>query len=215
MKNRYLLSCLLLVLGALAATLLVYHRLPAQVPMHWNAAGEVDSWKPRVWIFTEVGMMALILALSAVLPRISPRNFAVDSFRATWWQVSLMVVAMLAYVQGVLLWTILSHELRLDRAIMGGVAVLVALLGNVMGKVRRNFWLGVRTPWTLASERVWYATHRLAAKWMVGAGLLALAAVIAGLPVQAALGLIMAGVLVPAAWSLVYYKRIEGGERQA
>jgi uncharacterized membrane protein len=90
------------------------------------------------------------------------------------------------------------------------VAVFIGLLGNVMGKVRRNFWIGIRTPWTLASDRVWYATHRFAARTMVGSAALALAALLLGLPVWLCIGLPIAGTLLPAAYSLLLYRRIEG-----
>jgi len=106
-----------------------------------------------------------------------------------------------------------TRSSALPNALLGGVGIFMALMGNVMGKVRRNFWLGIRTPWTLASERVWYATHRLAAKSMVATGLLAFLSVLAQLPVAVAIGLVMAGVLVPAIWSLVYYKQLERGGR--
>jgi uncharacterized membrane protein len=79
----------------------------------------------------------------------------------------------------------------------------------VIGKVRRNFWLGIRTPWTLASERVWYATHRMAGKTMVGAGVLGLVALLVGLPEMLAIFLFIAGLLLPALYSLLYYKRLE------
>jgi uncharacterized membrane protein len=104
---------------------------------------------------------------------------------------------------------LLGGQLALERALPGAVALLVVLLGNVLGKVRSNFWFGVRTPWTLASERVWYATHRLAGKTMVAGGLAALLMLMGGLPVRWAHAAILLGALVPAAWSLVYYKRLE------
>jgi uncharacterized membrane protein len=213
MKNRYLLLCILVVLGSLAATLLVAGQLPARVPIHWNAAGEADSYGSRGWLFADVGLMALIVALWAVLPRLSPKHFTVDAFRGTWWQVGLIVVGLLAYSQGLILWAAGTPTGALPHAMFGGIGIFMALMGNVMGKVRRNFWLGIRTPWTLASERVWYATHRLAAKTMVVTGLLAFLAVLAQLPAGVALGLVVAGVLVPAIWSLVYYKQLERGGR--
>jgi len=95
------------------------------------------------------------------------------------------------------------------RAIIGGVCLLLALLGNLMGKVRRNFYIGVRTPWTLANERVWNATHRFAGKTLVAGGLAGLALTVAGLngwPVMVAL---LAGALIPVGYSLVFYKQLE------
>jgi uncharacterized membrane protein len=97
----------------------------------------------------------------------------------------------------------------LVRVLMSGLFLCFALIGNVLGKVRRNFWIGVRTPWTLASERVWIATHRLAARLMVGAGLLLSVIVWLGAPIALCFWLLMASLLVPAIHSLLLYKRLE------
>jgi uncharacterized membrane protein len=94
-------------------------------------------------------------------------------------------------------------------AFPGFIGLAFILLGNVLGKVRRNFWLGVRTPWTLASDRVWYATHRVAGKTMVVGGLVTMLAAMMGLPAYVSTGALMAGALVPVVFSLVYYKRLE------
>jgi len=92
-----------------------------------------------------------------------------------------------------------------------GVSVLVIVLGNVMGKLRRNFFIGIRTPWTLASERVWYATHRLAGKSMVAAGILSVGAALAGgvAGFAAWMAIVLAGFLVPVVYSFVHYKALE------
>jgi len=90
---------------------------------------------------------------------------------------------------------------------------MVSQLSRELGKVRRNFYVGVRTPWTLASERVWNDTHRLAAKLFVGAGIIGLAAVVLPFPLPAVIitvvaSMIVAG-LIPAVYSLILYKRLE------
>jgi uncharacterized membrane protein len=145
-----------------------------------------------------------------VLPGVSPDKFRVGGFSETWWYCGMVVAALLAYIQAVLLWGAWTGSMPMARALLGGIGIGIVLLGNVLGKVRRNFWLGVRTPWTLASDRVWYATHRLAAKTMVAGGLAALGAAVLGLPFYVGTAAILMGALVPAGYSLVYYKRLEG-----
>jgi uncharacterized membrane protein len=152
--------------------------------------------------------MAGTMLLMYFLPWLSPKHFEVDSFRSTYLQVMLMLVAMLAYINTLILWAGVGHSMNVGRAIVGGVCLILALLGNVMGKIRRNFYIGIRTPWALANERVWNATHRFAAKTMVAGGVVGLALTAAGLdgwPLAA----IMAGALVPAVYSLVFYKQLE------
>jgi uncharacterized membrane protein len=75
--------------------------------------------------------------------------------------------------------------------------------------VRRNFFIGIRTPWTLASERVWYATHRLGARTLVAGALVAFVSVLAGWPLWIAFALLAVGLLFPALYSLLLYKRLE------
>jgi uncharacterized membrane protein len=195
---------------SLAATLLAYRHLPGIIPSHWNAAGEIDRYGPRGWLFTQPVVLVLVSLLWAVLPGVSPDKFRVAGFSETWWYCGMVVAALLAYIQAVLLWGVWTGSMPMARALLGGIGIGIVLLGNVLGKVRRNFWLGVRTPWTLASDRVWYATHRLAAKTMVAGGLAALGAALLDLPFYVGTAAILMGALVPAAYSLVYYKRLEG-----
>lgn len=210
MKRFIVWSALMFKVMATVA-LLLFSSLPARIPVHWNAAGQVDGVGPRAAIFALPALVALLIGLWPALAAVSPRRFRIDDFAATWWFAGLTVVAWLAYVHGVMLWELHTGAPHAPRALLAGACLLIVLIGNVMGKVRRNFWLGVRTPWTLADERVWYATHRLAGKTMVGGGLLALAVVLLGWPVQWATALLVIGAIVPAAYSLVYSKRLENG----
>jgi len=212
MKKRYFGMCLLLVAAALAATLVAWNHLPARVPLHWNAHGRVDGYGPR-WMLLAVGPGAMLaeLAVFAALPALSPKRFALESFTRTYLRIMLAAVALAGYISAVLLWVALTGDVDVTSALLMGVSVLVIVLGNVMGKLRRNFFIGIRTPWTLASERVWYATHRLAGKSMVAAGILSVGAALAGgvAGFAAWMAIVLAGFLVPVVYSFVHYKALE------
>ena len=209
MKRKCLWFAALVVMAVLGFTLAFYSQLPAQVPVHWNGAGEIDRYGPRSWLLAFSVIMAFVLFVWTLLPKISPAEFSVEPFAATYWQIGLMIICLLGYIQCVVVWGAYSPSMQMNRALFGGIAIMLGLLGNVMGKVRRNFWIGIRTPWTLASERVWYSTHRFAAKTMVVGALLSLAAIWIGLPLSVCLGLALAGPIIPAFYSLVIYKRLE------
>lgn len=209
MKNRYLLLAGVVVLVVLGFTLAIYSQLPAQVPVHWNGAGQIDRYGPRSWLLAHTVIMAAVMLVWIVLPSISPAQFSVEPFSATYWQIGLIVVCLLGYIQCVVVFIAYSPSVQMNRALFGGIALFIGLLGNLMGKVRRNFWIGIRTPWTLANERVWYSTHRFAAKTMVIGAVLSLAATFWGLPLSICLGLALAGPIVPAFYSLLIYKRLE------
>jgi len=212
MKKRYFGMCLLLVAAALAATLVAWNHLPARVPLHWNAHGRVDGYGPR-WMLLAVGPGSMLaeLAVFAALPALSPKRFAFESFTRTYLRIMLAAVALAGYISAVLLWVALTGDVDVTSALLMGVSVLVIVLGNVMGKLRRNFFIGIRTPWTLASERVWYATHRLAGKSMVAAGILSVGAALAGgvAGFAAWMAIVLAGFLVPVVYSFVHYKALE------
>jgi uncharacterized membrane protein len=154
------------------------------------------------------GLMTAILLFGALLPWLSPKQFEVDSFRSTYLQVILIMQSMMAYVMAVILWGDSGHRIDEGRGVIGGLCLTFALMGNLMGKVRRNFFIGVRTPWTLANERVWYTTHRFAAKTFVAGGLLGLALTYFGPRRGPILALLAAG-LAPVVYSLILYKRLQ------
>lgn len=209
MKPRYILVCAAFVLAAVAFAVFIYPRLPARIPIHWDLRGVVNGYGPRATMFVAPALMAGITLLGIALPRLSPRAFDVSSFADTYSFAIANVVAMMGYIHIVTIWSIYAGGIDTARAVLGGVALFTLLVGNLMGKVRRNFWIGIRTPWTLANEKVWYATHRLAGKLMVVCSLLCAAGLLAGLPTRACLIAMMAGPLIPAAYSLMYYKRLE------
>jgi uncharacterized membrane protein len=207
--KRYLLLCLVLVAAACAATMYAWPMLPERVPVHWNIDGVVNGYGPRaaLWLLGP-GLISLMALCGALLPRISPRRFDMSGFEPTYYYLCGVVVCMLAYVYALTLAAVLHGAVPMQKAVPAGVFILLILIGNPMGKVRRNFFMGIRTPWTLASERVWYATHRLAAKLMVASGLLGLFALWLGVPHWALLALMLAWALLSAGYSLLLYKRL-------
>ncbi len=154
-------------------------------------------------------VMAGLLVFMRLSFWLSPRNFKLDEFRSTYAFLALAVTALLGYMHVLMLWSAMAGAIEMPRALMGGVFLFFALIGSVMSKIRRNFWAGVRTPWTLASERVWNDTHRLAGWVFVLAGVVGFVAVVSGLPVVWAIWLLIAAAAVPVVYSLIHYKRLD------
>jgi uncharacterized membrane protein len=200
----------LLIIATFVATMFVYPDLPASVPTHWDIHNRVNGWSPKWMLFVlGPGMMLALSALFLALPWLSPKQFEVDSFRSTYLFIMLLVVTLMAYVQALILWVALGHAIDVGRAIMGGLCLMFALLGNVLGKVRRNFYIGIRTPWALANEQVWNATHRFAAKIFVAGGLLGLILTVIGIPGWPVIMLLLITPLIPIGYSLMLYKQME------
>lgn len=210
MNRNYYLIGLGLILLVLAMTAIAYPRLPASVPTHWDARGNINGWSDKSKLFiVEPAIMSGILVLFWSLPWLSPKRFEVDSFRTTYLFIMLLILATLGYVHALILASGLSWHIDIARAVEGGVCVLISLLGNVLGKVRRNFYVGIRTPWTIANEHVWNATHRFAAKTFFAAGVIGMIAVISRAPFWIPVAVILAAALIPAIYSLAFYKQLE------
>lgn len=213
--NPQWLAALALTAAAFAASAYLYPSLPDVVPTHWNIKGQVDGHGPKaVAAWTMPVMMLAMLLVFRVLPALSPKNFELDTFQTTYLFVVLATTGLFAYMHGVILaatWQQVQGNPRFDigRAMLGGVFLFFALIGNVMGKVRRNFYVGIKLPWTLANDRVWNDTHRLAAWTWVGGGLLGLVLVFSGLNVLWAFGVLTAATVVPCVYSFLHYKRLE------
>lgn len=207
-RRDYILHALLIA-AVLAAIAVAYPHLPARVATHWGFNLKPNGYSPKWTLFLlGPGLMTGIMLFTSIMPWLSPKQFGVGEFGATFRQIMLIVQIMMAYMVAIILWAGLGHRVDTSRAIMGGVCVLFAAMGNLLGKVRRNFFIGLRTPWTLGSDRVWNATHRLAAKTFVASGLIGLLLSAVGLPRVSMLAL-LCGALVPTIYSLVLYKRLE------
>lgn len=209
-NQKYFLGAAAVILATLVGTLVAYPQLPSVVPLHWDAQGNVNGWGPKWSLFlTGPGLMLAMTALFWALPWLSPKKFSVDSFRTTSLYLMTVILAMLAYIHSLELLTGLKVVVDVSRAVEGGVCLLVALLGNVLGKVRRNFYVGIRTPWTIADERVWNTTHRLGAKTFFAGGLIGLIAVVLRTPFWLPISIVLLSAAVPAIYSLVFYKQLE------
>jgi uncharacterized membrane protein len=184
-----------------------------QVPVHWDAHMQPDQWVARddFWAYLLIfpGVMAIVVLLMWGLPYLSPKNFEVDRFGGTWCYIMTLMVGFFGYLFALQVWTAMGATAWFDRLFVAGFFVMFGLMGNVMGKVQRNFWMGVRTPWTLASEAVWVRTHRVAAWTWTVAGLLGAVLVLAGVPYPLALALLIVAALWPGLYSLFLYKRLQ------
>ncbi|HEY0839683.1 MAG TPA: SdpI family protein [Vulgatibacter sp.] len=198
----------LLSFGVAAA---LYGRLPESVPTHWNASGVADGFTPKPWgaflmPLTMLGIWVLLL----VLPRISPRGFRFDRFRGTWEILLAAIMAFFFLLTVLVLLAGTGAPLPMDRAIQAAAGLLFVVMGNFMGKVTKNFFVGVRTPWTLANDEVWLRTNRLAGKLFVLAGIVIFVSGLlgGGVPVLVGAAIVAAG--IPAVYSYVIYRRIVG-----
>ena len=209
----------LIIFAMLAVSALAWPHIPdAPVAVHFNASGEANGYASRIMAALIMpGLSVCLTALLAVLPPLMPRGARLERSSGPYAVVWLGLLALLMVLHAMLMARAVGIEVSVPRVATVSAGLVLALIGNFMGKVRYNYLFGIRTPWTLSSERVWDRTHRFTGRWMVLGGLIA---VVCGLALPNALEawlpkVLIASALIPAllgtAYSFVEDRRVEGG----
>ena len=199
-----------LVASALFLTygLILVPRLPAKIPSHWNAAGQVDKYAaPMEIVWIGLIMILFMAIMFAVIPFFATKNKPISSFGDVYEKITYAVIAFMVVINVLILQ---STFMKVDVAKIICIAVcgLFGFLGNLMGKTTRNYYVGIRTPWTLESDVVWERTHRLAARTMVIFSALAVVLILLGLNPIIGVFIATAGILVPIPYSYVLAKKL-------
>ncbi|MEA3048636.1 MAG: hypothetical protein QOG84_472 [Sphingomonadales bacterium] len=208
MTKKILLILSLLLAVAMAATgALVATRAPAglQLPVHWNIAGDADRYASK-WtaLMTAPAMTLLFAVFFWFLPALEPRDRNLDRSQGLYlWGWTALLIVMVA-VETVMLSAALHWGLRTFAIMTGALGLTFVLIGNQLGKSRRMYLVGIRTPWTLASEEVWIKTHRLGGKLMVAGGLLFLLSAFVPIPSGPRAALFAAGIGMMVGVPVVY-----------
>ncbi len=200
----------LLALSWLVA-LVVYPQLPERVAVHWGLQGQPTRWEPRFWgtFWGPAFLTGLALLYFWVVPAIDPWRKNLQAFRQAYkhlgWALLLFLAVMYGYT---LLWN-LGWALDLTRMVALALAALMAVMAYVLRHARPNWFLGVRTPWTLSSPLVWHQVHQHASVTLWGVVVLFLVAVVWPVVFWVALGALYlwAGSLV--VYSYLLYRRYE------
>lgn len=195
-------------LGVIAAMFVAvairWPNVPDRIPVHWNAAGEVDGYGGK---FVGLLMLPLITLglylLLRYIPRIDPARANYASFGGAYLMVRVVLVVYMAFIFVLINVAITDQSaVPMDRLVVGAVAVLFLVLGGVMGKLRPNWFVGIRTPWTLSSKLSWVKTHRVGGWVFIGSGVVTLVAALFGGEVAF---YAMFAVLIPGMVFLVVY----------
>jgi uncharacterized membrane protein len=151
----------------------VYSRLPDQVPTHWNIYGQVDAMMDRLQaVLLLPALTAGLWLLMLGLPRIDPLRASYAAFAGTYQLFVNALVLFMAALYVVSLGAALGWNINVPQMIGIGVGLLFMLLGNEMGRLKPNWFAGIRTPWTLSDPEIWRRTHRFGGRVFFAAGLL-------------------------------------------
>lgn len=168
LKQDWLILSLILLGFVLGAYF--YPSLPDKVPTHWNASGEVNGYGSK--LFGAFGLPGISLGtylMYLVLPYIDPKRKNYADFKSTYQFLKYLIILFFLGLEVMTLLIASGVMVNKPIFIQLMISLLFILIGNVMGRFKHNYFIGVRTPWTLANEEVWRKTHRLAAPlWVLG-----------------------------------------------
>jgi uncharacterized membrane protein len=157
------------------AGLLLWNRLPDQMASHWNLNDQVDGYMPKIWGVFLLPLITLgIVVLLLFVPSIDPLKANIARFREAFNLFIVLMVAFMLYIYGLsLAWSLGYTSFKMSGALLPAIGLLFIFIGFMMRQAKRNFFIGIRTPWTLSSDTVWDETHRIGAVLFMISGALA------------------------------------------
>jgi len=212
-KIRADIISLLFIAAACVVAAVLYPGLPEMIPTHWNAQGQVDGYmKKPAGVLMMPAMAVVTYVIMKLIPVISPRGFRTDKFSDVIGVLQVTLVGFMSIVAILVLLEARGLNVRINELITAGVGLLFVVIGNYLGKVRKNFFIGIRTPWTLASDEVWNRTHRIGGKLFMLSGVIIWTGALLRLPITWTVAVAVGLVLIPVVYSYFLYRRIEGFE---
>jgi len=168
-------TVLILIAAAILAGLLLWNHLPDPMASHWNVNDDVDGYMSKSWGVFMVPLMTLgMFVLFLVIPSIDPLKANIAQFREAFNLFIVLIVAFMLYVHGLsLAWNLGYINFKMSTSMLPAMGLLFIFIGFMLRKAKRNFFIGIRTPWTLSNDRVWDETHRLGSILFMASGVLA------------------------------------------
>lgn len=162
-----------LIIIAFLVSIALYNKLPNLMPMHWNIAGEIDSYGPKILVtFLSPILMIAIWIGMLYFPKIDPKKENYTKFDSSYTIIANAFVTFFFVIHIVTVSVSLGYNIAIDKVIPFMVGILFVVIGNYLPKSKSNFFYGIKTPWTLTNEEVWKKTHRLGGKLFVISGLI-------------------------------------------
>ena len=172
----------------------VFESLPEQMASHWNTENQVDGYTSRFWgaflmPIVTVGLLVMFL----VIPNIDPLKANIVQFREYFNAFITLMVLFMVYMHILtILWNMGRNQFNMGAAMLPALGLIFVFAGVMMRKAKRNFFIGIRTPWTLSNDVVWDKTHQLGSTLFIISGVIA---VLGGLFEEFAIWLVLGPVI--------------------
>ena len=164
MNKRLYLPIILIILSFLLGAV-VWNMLPDQIATHWGASGEADGYGGKfmgLFLFPLIGVLMFLMII--FLPKLDPLKKNIEKFIDTFYNFMTSMIAFFVYIQLASIIYNFGFKFNFTFVIMPAMALLMYFSGELMSKAKRNYFIGLRTPWTLSSDKVWDKSNKFAGK---------------------------------------------------
>lgn len=208
-KGTLVLTTLIMILPMVIG-LIVWNKLPEQVPMHWNAVGEVDGWGSRAMLVFALPLFTVVLQLCCVLATSLDKNS--KGIKGKMEQLVLWICPFISLLVHTLIYTkILGCDLAVQVIMPLVLGSMFMVIGNLLPKCKRNYTIGIKVPWALKDDENWNKTHRLAGKlWVLGGAVMVVTSVFGNFIIF--FGIVLLMCVVPTIYSYLYYRKKQKAE---
>lgn len=209
---------IILILISIVSSFWFYQRMPEVVPVHWGINGQADGFGPK-WFaafFFPVLIIGLYL-LFTFLPHLDPKKERYREFAESYQKFKFGFTAFFVFIYFVASLAGIGYNVPVGKVVAMGTGILIILIGNYLGKIKPNWFVGIKTPWTLSNEEVWSRTHRFGGKLFVLSGSLTLFGTF--LRPEVMFGLVIGPILLSSLISVIYsyiiYKKLPKNPEQS
>ena len=207
-KGALIVTSIVILLPVLIG-LLLWNRLPEQIPTHWNIHGEIDAWSSKP--FAVFGLPAMLLVIHWICLLVSNADPSNKNYPPKMILLVLWICPVISLVLGCLIYaTALGYNLSIEIVMPLLVGLMFLIGGNLLPKCRQSYTMGIKLPWTLANEENWNKTHRLAGKLWVAGGVITMITAFCG-NFWILLGILVVMVVIPTVYSYSLYRKQEKG----
>jgi len=190
----------------------IWNTLPETVPTHWNANGEIDGWgNKRKLILIPFMLPVLFYIILTIVPKIDPKK-KIEAMGNKFYNIKFSLTLFMSVLALFILYSSKTHSFTNPNIIVLLIGLLFVILGNYMKTLKPNYFIGIRTPWTLESETVWKKTHKMAGKyWFFGGLLIIIFSLILDKKLNTTLFIIITSIiaLTPIVYSYLLFKKTD------
>jgi uncharacterized membrane protein len=190
--------------------ILLYPQMPDRMASHWGAGGEVDGYMSKFWgLFLMPIIVTIMVLLFIFLPKIDPLKKNMEKFRPYYEGFILIMVVFLTYIYGLTIAWNMNYRFDMTLMIVPAMSILFYYCGILLEHAKRNWFIGIKTPWTLSSDVVWKKTHKLGAKLFKISAVVLLSGIFIPDYAFFLLILVIIAALYPIFYSYFEYKKIK------